>query len=620
MGPVSFFSGRLALAAPERQGKPLSFFGVAIALFAALIIAAQIGITPASAQFKDFDKLIDKGKQEPGRKPPAPKLRTVCTPCQGKLDALRAALIDYYLDLQDQAHNLAQSSNDADKDPNERSKLQAQSSKLGSDASNGFSLVDPSGKKEDREKARDERKSKPGYKKPDVDLINKLIKDLLDCIANCKDDTKPVTPAPPEAPTITVKVPPCFKDGITDDREDWIAGVEDIIKSFEAAGPRSDPRQERQRLANIKYLKERIEEAKAKPRCPEGTENPKEETPPETPKHEKEKTGGGSGYVPGRPPREGGMYVSADGNEWCTYGRAKPQYVAVIPGDLGAPAIAVSNELTDGGIVIAHSGDRVEEKSMTPAARPIAPADKMQSARPQEPKKPAAPQTDKSTDKQPSTPVTTTETPSTPEVQKHDDTVVNFKGNQIVLQQKPTGQEVPTQILASLIPADTPGLPTDAQNKAALDKNFDKEPMQVTLDGKGEGKVTIPADELADYMPDAKPGQSYRLDFNMFKNSGGVVETTGKPVPKTDITKGVVVSTETFKIGSRTFQRRGYSTPYDVNFSNARGEKTDYCRTAEPGLPFDLQSRSFSALNQELPGKVINFNGVGSRGGRRWQD
>ena len=311
-------------------------------------------------------------------------------------------------------------------------------------------------------------------------------------------------------------------------------------------------------------------------------------------------------YLPSEPPKPGSelhlVAVSTDSNKWCTYGGAKPQYVTVVPGDLGGPGVAVSNKATAGEVVA----------SRTPAVG--RPADnKMPSARPREPQKPAAPQTDKPTDKQPSTPVISTDTPSTPEAPKLDDTVVNFKGNQVELEKKlaekkpEQNQELASQHLAMVVPTNTPELPTEGQNKAALDKGFDKEPMQATLDGKGEGKVTIPADELADYMPGAKPGQSYRLDFNMLKDSGGIVETTDKPAPKSDTPKGVLASAETFKIGSRTFQRRSYSTPYDVNFSNARGEKTDYCRTAEPGLPLNAQQRSFSALNQELAGKLISL-------------
>src|SRR5262245_52792324 len=212
---------------------------------------------------------------------------------------------------------------------------------------------------------------------------------IADCEAKAKKDGK----CDPPKPSIAIKLPPCVDDEV--DREYMIKDLQEMM----GAKPLTDPPKERQRLANNKYIEEKIEEAKKLPICEYGY----------------------------RPRRPGETFIVAytvslvaDGIAWCTYSDGRGTYVVVTPtDDSGVPVdFAPPGRLVDAPRLTERTPTApaalptiTERPSSTPGTRPPPPTDQpppTASAPPATPTTPDTPATDV-----PPTPVTppTTDTP-----------------------------------------------------------------------------------------------------------------------------------------------------------------------------------------------------------------
>jgi hypothetical protein len=139
--------------------------------------------------------------------------------------------------------------------------------------------------------------------------------------------------------------------------------------------------------------------------------------------------------------------------------------------------------------------------------------------------------------------------------------------------------------------------------------------------------MQIPAEDRPLYdLPSGGAGKTYRADYDLPKDSGGVAETTGKS-EEPDVTsgtpQGATVTTEEFSIGDRTFMRLVYEQvfgldhDFDEEFKPKLGEsyEEDYCRDKQPGPPLGLQPSTFNALNHDLAEARIELGPAAARPG-----
>src|SRR4051812_10167989 len=94
----------------------------------------------------------------------------------------------------------------------------------------------------------------------------------------------------------------------------------------------------------------------------------------------------------------------------------------------------------------------------------------------------------------------------------------------------------------------------------------------------------VPMEDRALYdMPSrgAKPGKSYRIDFDLPQTSGGVAETTGSPT-ELDVTTGTPVGAkvfrEEFKIGKRDLRTARFRATLWARSRFRRAVQTDLRR------------------------------------------
>ena len=189
-----------------------------------------------------------------------------------------------------------------------------------------------------------------------------------------------------------------------------------------------------------------------------------------------------------------------------------------------------------------------------------------------------------------------------------------------MLEGQPTGNPIENQVV-KLFPPEEPQLPGEGGSKEAQDTGFDKDPVECTTGADGNCQMHVPTEDRALYgMPStgAKPGKTYRIDYDLPQTSGGVAETTGRPA-EPDVTTGTPggakVTREVFKIGERTFVRLVYEQPHglDHNFEEqfkpifGESYEEDDCRDKQPGPPLGMEPRSYSSLNRELPETTIKL-------------
>lgn len=343
--------------------------------------------------------------------------------------------------------------------------------------------------------------------------------------------------------------------------------------------------------------------------------------------------------IPGRP-GESYAVTGTDGEAWCTYGDGVGiETTLIITDESGTPIEIATAEETPPP----SEGTPVEPKTPTPPEVAITPteptpetptvAKKVPEQPPSTPTEtvpeqpPSTPETPPTTENVPEQPPTTPETPETPEVTEQvpeeptspiPDTIF-VKAKEAVLEGTTTGAPIENQ-LVKLFPAEEPDLPGTGETKEAEDTGFDKDPVECTTGAEGDCKMQIPVEDRPTYdlPPDGKPGRTYRVDYDLPKDSGGVAETTGKPA-KPDVKSGTPVGAdiayEEFSIGERTFirlvyeQAHGLDHDFGEQFKPVFGEsyEEDYCRDKQPGPPLGMQPPSFSALNHDLPEAAIRF-------------
>jgi hypothetical protein len=241
---------------------------------------------------------------------------------------------------------------------------------------------------------------------------------------------------------------------------------------------------------------------------------------------------------------------------------------------------------------------------------------------------PRTPTTDAPPPRTPETPPTqTTDVP--PKTPTSDDipSTVFVKANEEVVRGEPTGQPLASQMVKLL--AERPALPSSRESKTAQDTGFDKPPAQCTTGADGRCKFEVPADERPVYgLPvtdTAARRPNYRVEFNALKSSGGVAEITGRKPGGAERapTDGGNIASEIFNIGNRIFQRFGFNTPYEsredveASYRSAFGDKyqVDTCETKKlPGLPLDIEPRSFNEPNHELSQAAIKLDRTAGSG------
>jgi hypothetical protein len=331
------------------------------------------------------------------------------------------------------------------------------------------------------------------------------------------------------------------------------------------------------------------------------------------------------------------VYIAIDGVRWCSYGDGHGVVATIIPTDGYGVPVAVATAGTSAHAVTEEGVAQVAERTTVTAAgespvadgTPIA-GDTKSAATDQVPSTPqtpppaasaAPPQTPT-----PSASTLTTDTPPVTDNQPPADTpstpdtivvTIFYKVNEDALKQNGNGSELPSQTQKLLFA--TPDLPASGTNKMALDKDFDRDPVQGKSDPHGNSTIAMHLADLSAYgLTNVTPGH-YRVDLNLLQNSGVVAETTGRTVPSdlASITPagGHIVAT-TFKIGGQTMTRLEIESPYGVNagdlapYVRLLGPKVviDYCRTTKPGMPLGERPDSLSAINHEVARATLRLD------------
>jgi hypothetical protein len=200
---------------------------------------------------------------------------------------------------------------------------------------------------------------------------------------------------------------------------------------------------------------------------------------------------------------------------------------------------------------------------------------------------------------------------------------VFVKARESVLEGGPTGEPEAGQVV-KLLPPEKPDLPETGQAKTDQDTGFDKPPAECVTDAAGGCKIAISREDGPYYrLPDVPTASrtNYRVDVDVPNRTGGVVETTQKPVPAdalSSLPKGVDVASGAFRIGDRTFLRLSVAAAAKVNVSlresfdrPGASYQDDYCREKQPGPSFGARPVSSSAVNSELPGAAVKLLAAG---------
>jgi hypothetical protein len=324
--------------------------------------------------------------------------------------------------------------------------------------------------------------------------------------------------------------------------------------------------------------------------------------------------GGGTDGTPGGP-----------GPQTVSTGNPKTPRVST-PGDATTPRTATTPKPVDTPTAKTTDGPKTASTpTPTPSDTPVATITDKPVPQPTDTPQPAS---------TPTTDIPQTTTTDTPQTTTDDTPPVHItiyiKASEAVLDGGPTGEPIQGQIV-KLVMREKPALPTTAENKP--DTGYDKPAPQCTTGATGECKVDVPPDDRSLYAMNqtprigGKPVNNFRLAINLMKHTGGIAETTGKPVPdlRGSMTSGNVTA-EPVKIGNRTFVRLGFNTPYGATgdlvekYSKLLGVpvEIDICLVKEPGPPLGSeQPGSYQAINQELPHAAINLRpGVGGRAAR----
>lgn len=216
-----------------------------------------------------------------------------------------------------------------------------------------------------------------------------------------------------------------------------------------------------------------------------------------------------------------------------------------------------------------------------------------------------------------------------PDAARSTNTVtLDFKATEAVMTGRPDLTKEVKQQLVKIVPIEEPAHPktgTTKTAKAEQDKGYDKSPVQCTTDAKGECRAEIPPEEREVYGFPKTGSSSYRADFNLPQNSGGVImKPAGSPKTKLPdaAPAGAKVTASEFKIGNATVTRLSYAAPseliptLDAKYSKSFGKsyQTDKCGEKKPGPPLGMEPVSYSALNRELPQATIQLGGLAQEG------
>ncbi len=188
----------------------------------------------------------------------------------------------------------------------------------------------------------------------------------------------------------------------------------------------------------------------------------------------------------------------------------------------------------------------------------------------------------------------------------------------------------------ALLPPTKPDLPgphrTDTAENDGQDIGFDKDPSKCVTGPDGQCKFEISQSDLQILgipLASLNSHSNYRMDLDLPRNDGGIIETTGnrdKPNLSDGLPAGVIVTGLEVTIGDRNFLRLSSKAPGDSKFSLVqelswlfgRPVTVDFCRDKQPGPPNGMQPRSFSALNQSLPEALLKLDRrTGVSGGAR---
>ena len=316
------------------------------------------------------------------------------------------------------------------------------------------------------------------------------------------------------------------------------------------------------------------------------------------------------------------VITATDSEAWCTYGDGIGLDTTITQTDEnGTPitvALAEETTTTPGGKPTEPVGTPIVPETPPAEATPSEPTSETPPVTQEEPEQP--PETPKVAEPlPPETPELTEKVPEEPPPTLIPDTIF-VKAKELVLEGQTTGNPIENQIV-KLFPPEEPELPGAGVNKEAEDAGFDKDPVECTTGADGGCKMHVPVEDRALYdLPntDEKPGQNYRVDYDLPKDSGAVAETTAKstePDVKTGMPDGAEVAVVEFKIGDRTFVRLVYEQPHGLNhdfdeqFKPIFGDnyEEDYCREKQPGPPLGMQPASLGSVNHDLPEAAIKL-------------
>jgi hypothetical protein len=351
---------------------------------------------------------------------------------------------------------------------------------------------------------------------------------------------------------------------------------------------------------------------------------------------------------PGRPFGETISYVhtAIDSEKWCEYRDGVATQTALITTDQDGPSTEISEEATTVGVTTtqletgsqetsaetqsqidqsqaavdqaqgADIGATVSERKVSEPASEDAPPDQSNETQPADTPKekpgeePATPTV--SDPSSPSTPATSEDSQQPAEPESSIPDTIFVKAKTAVLEGTETGSPLENQVV-KLLPAEEPDLPGNDETKEANDTGFDKDPVECMTGADGACQMQVPVEDrpVYDLPSEEASGRSYRVDYDLLNNSGGVAETTGNQSEsfKADNLDGAQVAYEEFQIGNRTFVRIIYKSPdgveddFDEKFTPifAESYEEDYCRDKQPGPPLGMQPQSFAAINHELP-------------------
>ena len=193
---------------------------------------------------------------------------------------------------------------------------------------------------------------------------------------------------------------------------------------------------------------------------------------------------------------------------------------------------------------------------------------------------------------------------------------VFVKAKESVLQGAPSGNAVPGQTV-KLLPAEKPDLPGSGQTRTAQDTGFDRPPAQCTTGADGTCKMDVPPQDRSHYGLASRAGQAkqnYRVDVDMRKTTGAVIETTGRSKPEFPAgALGIAIRGDDLKVGNRTFTRVQSASIPGTDFSPREhfskpgsAYEEDICRDKQPG-PLALSTEPTVAPGLDLPQMTIRL-------------